>query len=143
MGASLAACFIRFGFRLAAGIACGKVSRAPPCTRKGRRPLTRIDTRLFRTKIPVEQYARSLFPEAPSALRFVDDFRKNSIINNNSSLGGNVDNLEILLFRLPFFPFVKRACPVSGFGFFLWITRTFFVDKIVNKLWISGYFFVN
>ena len=42
MGASLVACFMKFRFRLSAGIACGKVSRAPPCTRKGHRPLTRF-----------------------------------------------------------------------------------------------------
>ena len=46
MGASLAACFMKFRFRLSARIACGKVSRAPPCTRKGHRPLTRIGAKL-------------------------------------------------------------------------------------------------
>ncbi len=33
---------MKFRFRLSAGIAFGKVSRAPPCTRKGHRPLTRF-----------------------------------------------------------------------------------------------------
>ena len=91
----------------------------------------------------MEQYARSLFPEAPSALRFVDDFRKNSIINNNSRLGGNVDNLDFLTALLSADPFPERSCPGFSLCFLLWINPIFFVDKIVNKLWISGYFFVN
>ena len=41
-GASRLACLVGFGVRLAAGLPDGKDSRAPPCTRKGFPPLTRI-----------------------------------------------------------------------------------------------------
>ena len=41
-GASRLACLVWFGVRLAAELPDGKDSRAPPCTRKGFPPLTRI-----------------------------------------------------------------------------------------------------
>ena len=41
-GASRLACLVGFGVRLTAGLPDGKDSRAPPCTRKGFPPLTRV-----------------------------------------------------------------------------------------------------
>ena len=58
-GASRSACSEGFGFRLTAGLPYGNGLRAPPCTRKEHRPLTRIGAKLaFCLFLPVSVLGR-------------------------------------------------------------------------------------